>query len=176
VTVERVLPPAQRVAGGRDRVVLDVGAAGGGSADPGPAAHQRRRGPRGTRRHPRGQPHRRAGERGVARSGGLPPRAPSLDALRAAGGLKQDTYLGRVLVTRFERDSSRVQLRAVLRDLAGNVYNDLDLRPDDEIEVFSVATFRPDRSVSVGGAVREAGRFRTARACRSATSCYSPAA
>jgi protein involved in polysaccharide export with SLBB domain len=81
------------------------------------------------------------------------------DALRAAGGLKQDTYLGRVLVTRFERDSSRVQLRAVLRDLAGNVYNDLELRPDDEIEVFSVATFRPDRLVSIGGAVRDGGRF-----------------
>jgi protein involved in polysaccharide export with SLBB domain len=34
VTVERVLPPAQRVAGGRDRVVLDVGTAQGSAAVP----------------------------------------------------------------------------------------------------------------------------------------------
>jgi protein involved in polysaccharide export with SLBB domain len=64
-----------------------------------------------------------------------------------------------VLVTRLERDSSRVQLRAVLRDLSGAVVNDLPLREDDEIEVFSVSSFTPERVVSIGGAVRQGGRF-----------------
>jgi protein involved in polysaccharide export with SLBB domain len=159
VTVERVLPPAQRVAGGRDRVVLDVGAAGGGSAIPalplinGDVVRVARVATRVA--------NRIAVQGNVVSPGpvGFRPGLRLSDALRAAGGLKQDTYLGRVLVTRFERDSSRVQLRAVLRDLDGNVYNDFALRPDDEVEVFSVATFRPDRSVSIGGAVRAAGRF-----------------
>jgi len=159
VTVERVLPPAQRVAGGRDRVVLDVGTAQGSAAVPavplvnGDVVRVARIAARVA--------NRITVQGNVASPGavGFRPGLRLSDALRAAGGLKQDTYLGRVLVTRFERDSSRVQLRAVLRDLAGNVYNDLELRPDDEIEVFSVATFRPDRLVSIGGAVRDGGRF-----------------
>jgi protein involved in polysaccharide export with SLBB domain len=39
------------------------------------------------------------------------------------------------------------------------VYNDLPLAPDDEIEVFSVSSFRSDRTVAIGGAVRGGGRF-----------------
>jgi protein involved in polysaccharide export with SLBB domain len=89
---------------------------------------------------------------------GLRPGMLLSDALRTAG-LRPDTYLGRVLVTRLERDSSRVQLRAMLRDVNGAVYNDLPLREDDDIEVFSVAAFRADRSVSIGGAVRQPGRY-----------------
>jgi hypothetical protein len=74
---------------------------------------------------------------------GLRPGLLLSDALRAAGGPQPDTYLGRVLVTRLERDSSRVQLRAVLRDLSGAVINDFPLREDDEIEVFSVPRSAP---------------------------------
>ena len=159
VTVERVLPPAQRVTGGRDRIVVDAGTAAGGAGVPalplvnGDVVRVAR-------------VAARLANRIVVRGNAVSPGPVGFreglrlsDALRAAGGLKPDTYLGRVLITRFERDSSRVQLRAVLRDLAGNVYNDLALRPDDEVEVFSVATFRPDRSVSIGGAVRDGGRF-----------------
>ena len=59
-----------------------------------------------------------------------------------------------------QRDSSRVQLRAVLRDLSGAAYNDLPLQEDDEIRVFAVTTFRPERYVAIGGAVRRGGRFK----------------
>jgi protein involved in polysaccharide export with SLBB domain len=81
------------------------------------------------------------------------------DALRAAGGLKPDTYLGRVLVSRLQPDSSRIQLRAVLRDPTGAEFNDFALRDEDELLTFSTATFRPERYVAIGGAVRRGGRF-----------------
>jgi protein involved in polysaccharide export with SLBB domain len=158
VTIERVVPPAQRAPGGRDRVVLDASAGEGGGV---PALPLVNGDVVRVARIAARVANRITVQGNVASPGavGFRPGLRLSDALRAAGGLKQDTYLGRVLVTRFERDSSRVQLRAVLRDLAGNVYNDLELRPDDEIEVFSVATFRPDRLVSIGGAVRDGGRF-----------------
>jgi protein involved in polysaccharide export with SLBB domain len=82
------------------------------------------------------------------------------DALRAAGGLKPDTYLGQVLITRLRGDSSRVQLRAALRDTTGTVINDFALAEDDEIQVFSVTEFRPTRYVAITGAVRRSGRYR----------------
>ena len=159
VTIERVLPPAQRVSGGRDRVVLDASADVGGAVPRLPLVN--------------GDVVRvgriaaRVANRVTVRGNVVAPGAigfrPGLllsDALRAAGGLRPDTYLGRVLVTRLDpRDSSRVQLRAILRTLNGDVVNDLPLREDDEVDVFSVSTFRPDRTVSVGGAVRSAGRY-----------------
>ncbi len=81
------------------------------------------------------------------------------DALRAAGGLKSDAYLGQVQVTRLHADSTRQQLRAVLRDTTGVVVDDITLAEDDEIRVFSLTEFRPDRFVMIGGSVRKGGRF-----------------
>jgi protein involved in polysaccharide export with SLBB domain len=81
-------------------------------------------------------------------------------ALRRAGGAKPDTYLGEVLVTRLESDSTRAQLRATLRDTTGAVLgNDLILRDDDEVRVFSRTEFRPARYVAISGAVRKPGQF-----------------
>lgn len=81
------------------------------------------------------------------------------DAIRAAGGLRPGTYLGRVLVTRLQPDSTRVQLRATLRDSTGSVVNDFPLRENDEIRVFSVNEFQPNRFVAVTGAVRRGGQY-----------------
>jgi len=81
------------------------------------------------------------------------------DALRAAGGLKPDTYLGEVLVTRLNTDSSRVQLRARLAGLDGSVVDDIVLREDDQVQVFSVTTFRPTRYVALVGHVNKPGRY-----------------
>ncbi|HKH92003.1 MAG TPA: SLBB domain-containing protein, partial [Gemmatimonadaceae bacterium] len=88
---------------------------------------------------------------------GLSPNMRLSDALRHAG-LKPDTYLGEVLVTRLRADSSRVQLRAALADTTGAVVNDIPLQEDDQVQVFSLTTFRPVRYVSIGGAVRRSGR------------------
>jgi len=158
LTIERVLPPAQRTASGSDRVVLSAAAALGDVPTlPLVNGDVVRVGRVGTER---------VGNRVTVRGNVVSPGPVGLrsgfrisDALRAAGGLQPDTYLGRVLVTRLERDSARVQLRAVLRDLSGAVINDFPLRENDEIEVFSVASFRPERSVSIGGAVRDGGRY-----------------
>jgi protein involved in polysaccharide export with SLBB domain len=81
------------------------------------------------------------------------------EALKLAGGVKPDAYLGQVLITRTMPDSSHFQLRAALRDTTGVVINDLPLQEDDEITVFSVSEFRPTRYVAINGAVQKSGRF-----------------
>ncbi len=81
-------------------------------------------------------------------------------ALRRAGGAKPDSYLGEVLVTRLNADSSRSQLRATLRDTTGAILGtDLVLRDDDEVRVFSRTEFRPARYVAISGAVRKPGQY-----------------
>jgi len=81
------------------------------------------------------------------------------DALRLAGGVRPDTYLGRVLITRTRPDSSRIQLAAALQDTAGAVVNDVELQANDEIRVFGLTEFRPTRYVAITGAVRRGGRY-----------------
>jgi polysaccharide biosynthesis/export protein len=81
------------------------------------------------------------------------------DVIRKAGGLKPDTYLGQVLITRLNSDSTRTQLRAVLADTLGSVVNDPVLAEEDEIRVFGRSEFRPLRYVAVTGAVRRSGRY-----------------
>lgn len=81
------------------------------------------------------------------------------DAIRKAGGLKPDTYLGQVLITRLNSDSTRTQLRAVLADTLGSVVNDPVLQEEDEVRIFGRSEFRPIRFVAVTGAVRRSGRY-----------------
>jgi len=80
-------------------------------------------------------------------------------ALRRAGGVKPDAYLGRVLVTRLNADSTRTQLRVMLRDTTGATMEPFSLQADDEITAFSRTEFRPERYVSIAGAVQSGGRF-----------------
>ncbi len=82
------------------------------------------------------------------------------DALRLAGGVKPDVYLGQILISRLRSDSTRVQLRSAFADSTGRVTTDLPLEEEDEIVVFSRTTFRPERYVAVTGAVRKPGRIR----------------
>lgn len=89
---------------------------------------------------------------------GLEPGMTLSQAVQRAGP-KPDLYLGQVLVSRLQSDSTRVQLRASFRDSTGNVVADFPLQEDDLIEVFSVSSFQPDRYVVVGGAVRKPGRY-----------------
>ena len=74
-------------------------------------------------------------------------------ALERAGGLKPDTYLGAVQVSRLQKDSSRTMTRVGLR-ADGLPDNDIALQPNDVIQTFSITEFRTDRYVTVGGAVR----------------------
>jgi len=169
VQVSRILPPAQRDGADRGRVVLDISAertaadgATGGGADAAMAVPL--------------EPgdvirvfalSERVGRRVTVRGGvwtpgavGFAPGMRLSDALRAAGGLTPDAFRGQVLVSRLRpNDSTRVQLRAALDDSTGRPVDDLALREDDEIRVFSAAELRPPRYVAITGAVRRGGRY-----------------
>lgn len=159
VQIDRILPPLERGTRGRDRVVIDLPsdqfADGFGPAFPMapgdsvmvfPVAERRRSlitvtgnvwtpGP-------------------VGYANGM----TLAQAILLAGGPKPDVYLDQILITRLQSDSTRLQLRARFLDSTGAVAQDLPLREDDEITVFSRSTFRPLRYVALNGAVRKPGR------------------
>jgi protein involved in polysaccharide export with SLBB domain len=160
VQIERIVPPAQRVLGGRDRIVTEIVSdeflTGTGPSIPVMAGDVIRVFTVATR------VRNRIFVRGDVWSPGSQGIAPGMhvsDALKLAGGVKPDVYLGQVLITRTLPDSTRLQLRAALRDTTGAVINDLPLQEDDDIRVFSVSEFRPTRYVAINGAVRKSGQF-----------------
>lgn len=88
---------------------------------------------------------------------GFAPGMTLFDALRRAGGLRPDSYLGEVQVTRLSADSTRSMLRSAIIDTAGRPVKNFDLADGDEITVFSTTDMRPNRYVTVGGAVKTPG-------------------
>ena len=160
VQIERIVPPAQRAPGGRDRIVTEIVSdaflTGTGPNFPVLDGDVIRVFTVATR------VRNRISVTGNVWSPGNIGLAPGMhvsDALRTAGGVRPDVYLGQVLITRTMPDSSRIQLRAALRDTTGAVINDLALQEDDEIRVFSTSEFRPTRYVAINGAVRKSGQF-----------------
>jgi protein involved in polysaccharide export with SLBB domain len=159
IQIDRVLPPSERKPGGRDRVVLDIAEdqVTGPEAPPVPlvagdqvkvfSIADRRRNLVTVR-----------GNVWVEGAVGFRPGMTLSEAIRLAGGPKPDVYLGQVLVSRLNPDSTRTQLRATLKDSTGAVAQELELKEDDDIQVFSRTTFRPVRYVVVTGAVKRPGR------------------
>ena len=88
---------------------------------------------------------------------GFAPGMTLFDALRRAGGLRPDSYLGDVQVTRLRPDSTRAMLRSAILDTVGHPSTNFELADGDEITVFSTTDMRPVRYVTVGGAVRKPG-------------------
>lgn len=159
IRIERVLPPSQR-AEGRARITMDV--APDASSDGATPAVRLEGGDVVTVfRVPARIRNTVVVEGNVWTPGrqGLEPGMKIADAIRKAGGPKPDVYLGQVLVDRLRPDSTRVQLRAALRDSLGNVVNDFPLQEDDIIHVFALTDFRATRYVAIGGAVQKAGRY-----------------
>ena len=159
--IERITPPSQRSGAGRDRVLLQVTSdqlAGGNvptlRVEPGDVVHVE---PIDLRVRNRIVV---TGNVWLPGSQGFTSGMTLSQALRRAGGAKPDSYLAELLVTRLEADSSRTQLRATLRDTTGAIIgNDLPLRDDDEVRVFSRTEFRPARYVAISGAVRKPGQY-----------------
>ena len=160
VQIQRILPPTQRGPAGRDRVVIDVSAdqfdeeaAPGLALAPGddvqvfPVADRV------------GNQISVIGNVWAPGTAGFTPGMRLSEAIRLAGGPKPDSYLGRILITRLRPDSSRIQLHSAFRDSTGAVTDDIPLAEDDEIQVFSRSSFRPDRYIVIGGAVRNGGRI-----------------
>jgi len=159
IQIQRILPPEQRTEAGRDRTVLDISsdqlATGGAAIALQPndvirvfpvADHVRNR-------------ITIAGSVWAAGSIGYQKGMTLSEAVRRAGGLRADAYLGRVVVTRIRPDSSRTVLESAFSDSMGTAMPDVALREDDEIRVFSMSDFRKTRYVSISGAVRKGGRF-----------------
>jgi polysaccharide biosynthesis/export protein len=161
IQIERILPPAQRGTGGRDRVLIDLAESElGDSLAPGfPLVG-------GDRVKVFRIAERRRnvvtvqGDVWTAGPVGYTAGMRLSDAIRLAGGPQADVYLGQILITRLNPDSTRAQLRSAFRDSTGAVTVDLPLREDDQITVFSRTTFRPERYVVVTGAVKRPGRIR----------------
>lgn len=160
VQIERILSPSERAQGGRDRVVTDVVSdefsTGLGPAIPIHAGDIIRVFPVATRVRNRVTVK---GDVWTPGAVGIAPGMKISDVIRLAGGVKPDAYLGEISITRLRPDSSRVQLRAALRDTTGVVLNDIPVQEDDEIRIFSSTDFRPTRYVAISGAVRKGGQF-----------------
>ena len=160
VVIERIVAPGLRAEPGRDRITVDVSSAqllsSAGAAVPLQNGDVVRIFPISERVRNRIFVEGNVFQPGVQ---GFTRGQKLSDALRKAGGVQPDTYLGEVLISRLRSDSTRQQLRAILADTSGRVLNDPDLQEDDQITVFSLTTFRPTRYVVIGGAVRKSGRF-----------------
>src|SRR4051794_8562371 len=89
---------------------------------------------------------------------GFRPGMKLSEAIHLAGGPRPDVYLDRILISRINEDSTRIQLRSAFRDTTGSVVNDLSLQEEDEVRVFSRSAFLPTRYVTVVGAVQNPGR------------------
>lgn len=160
VQIERILPAGQRSADGRDRTTIDVASDdmmnGGGHAVPLAGGDVVRVFAIADRVR---NTIRVEGSVWSPGAQGLAPGMTIAQAIKRAGGLQADAYLGQVLVSRLQGDSTRTQLRATFRDTTGTVIDDFPLNEDDVIRVFSLMRFRPERYVAIGGAVRKGGRF-----------------
>ena len=158
VLVDRILPRSARAGGGADRASIDIPLGADGAAPAFamvdgdvvrvPAIADRVRNRIAVNGHV-WNPGPQGFTRGLTLS----------EALRRAGGVKPDAYLGRVLVSRLLADSTRIQLRAMLRDSTGATIEPFLLQEDDEITTYSRTSFRPERYVAIGGAVGLGGRF-----------------
>ena len=159
VRIHRILPPDARGPGGGARVVVDVGPDQLSGSVPGLpmmpgdsvtvlAVSERLRGYVTVK-----------GNVWVEGQVGFTPGMKLSEAIRLAGGPKPDVYLDRILVSRTNDDSTRVQLRSSFADSTGRVTEDLPLQQEDEVRIFSRATFLPAPFVTVVGAVRNPGRI-----------------
>ena len=155
VHIERIVPPARRRAVGQDKELLDIDWSSPVSGS-GPAMKLEA-----------GDLikvysiNRRIGN--AVRVGGnvwgptriaLTPGMRLSDALAATGGVKPDTYLGVVQISRLNPDSTRQLLRVSL-DKNFKPVDDIVLAPDDDIRAFSVYEYRAEQFVTIGGSVRK---------------------
>src|SRR3954470_2250552 len=159
VPIHRILPPDARVTGSRARVVVDVGPDqfAGGTVPAVPMASADSVTVLAVASRQRGYVTVK-GNVWVEGEVGFTPGMKLSDAIRLAGGPKPDVYLDRILLSRTNEDSTRLQLRSAFADSTGKIRDDLVLQQEDDIRVFSRAAFLPTRYVTIVGAVRKPGR------------------
>jgi protein involved in polysaccharide export with SLBB domain len=153
--IERILPPAERTTAGSDRRIVTVESELFGST-------QVRGGDVIRVREVARRVASRVTMRGNVWTPGMVGFTPGMtlyDAFRRSGGLKPDSYLGQVLISRLQPDSSRTMLRTAMYDTTGRPVNNIRLNDGDEVTVFSMTEFRPQRYITVNGAVKKPGQI-----------------
>ncbi|MES2176516.1 MAG: SLBB domain-containing protein [Gemmatimonadota bacterium] len=153
--ITRILPPEQRPNGGRDRVVLDVEGPelNLGSAPRTPLLTGDQVVVFGVTSPVRDQITIGGGVWAPGNLGFRPGMTLS-EAIRKAGGVKGDAYLGEIHITRQLPDQRTEVVRSRLSDTLGTVDPDVVLKDGDEVRIFSVTEFRTTRTISLTGAVR----------------------
>ncbi len=159
VRIHRILPPDTRGPAGRARVVVDVGPDQftSGTAPGIPLAAGDSVTVLAVADRLRGYVTVK-GNVWVEGQVGFRPGMKLSEAIRLAGGPKPDVYRDRILISRTNEDSTRIQLRSAFSDTTGSVVNDVPLQEEDEVRVFSRSAFLPTRYVTVVGAVQNPGR------------------
>lgn len=155
IQVDRIVPPSQRKTAGSDRRVVDVPAELL-STEPVRAGDVVHVLPIAKRVSSRVMVKGNVWTQGPV---AFTPGMQLYDALRRAGGLKPDSYLGQINIRRLEADSTRSMLRTAVFDTTGRPQDNFVLSDGDEITVFSTTDFRPQRYITVNGAVRKPGRI-----------------
>ena len=160
IQIERVVPPGERTTSGSDRTMIEVSspllATGFGPQEPLQAGDVIRVGEVADR-----VANRIEVTGNVWKPGGIAfvPGMRLSQALRQSGGVRPDSYLGKVSVLRLEPDSTHRMIEAALRDTLGTPAQDIMLQDGDSIHVYSLTEFRPQRYISIGGAVQKGGQF-----------------
>ncbi len=153
VQVDRIVPPSERTTAGRDRTVIDVTA---DSIETTPV----RGGDVIRVLEVAKRVTKRVFVRGDVWSPGPVGYTDGMtlyDAFRRVGGLRPDAFLGDVLITRLNADSTLSMLRSAVMDTTGRPVANLRLADGDDVTVFSTTDMRPKRFITVGGAVRKPG-------------------
>jgi polysaccharide export outer membrane protein len=156
--VRRIVPPAQRVEGGRDRTVVDVVSDDlrGANAPLFPLVDGDQVEVFGIADKVRN----RISVTGAVWTPGNQGFVSGMklsDALKGAGGVKPDVK--DVQISRLQTDQTRLELRATFRDTLGALTTDVPLQEDDSVTVFGLTDFRPNRYVAITGLVRKPGRY-----------------
>jgi protein involved in polysaccharide export with SLBB domain len=77
-----------------------------------------------------------------------------------ADGLKEDVYLNRARLTRLKEDLSREIVNIDLKKAAaGDKSNDLELKREDELVIYSLFDFKTEYNVSIDGEIRIPGKY-----------------
>ena len=153
VQIERIVPPTERTTAGRDRTVLDV-TADAIETTPVRGGDVIRVLEVSKRVTKRVFVHGDVWSPGPI---GYTDGMTLYDAFRRVGGLRPDAFLGDVLITRLNADSTLSMLRSAVYDTTGRPAANLTLADGDDVTVFSTTDMRPKRYVTVGGAVRKPG-------------------
>lgn len=83
-----------------------------------------------------------------------------IDLVNKADGITQDAYLKRVIITRVNDDlTTKVLTVDLAQALNGSAENNIELRKEDVVSVYSIFNFKEKFSVTIDGAVKAPGTF-----------------